>query len=69
MIPRPRYVIYHDPRTNTWAVHDRLSRYSIRRRLAQAAATNLARDYEAEWRRQCVEWIEAEWRDRPPYVA
>ncbi len=44
---------------------DRLRNYSIRTRLAQAAATNLARDYEAAWRRQCAEWIEAEWRDGP----
>jgi len=69
MNPRPRYVVYEDARTYTWAVHDRLRRYSIRTRLAQAAATNLARDYEAAWRRQCAAWQEAEHRNDPPDVA
>ncbi len=69
MTPRPRFAIYQDARTHTWAVFDRLRNYSIRTRLAQAAATNLARDYEAAWRRQCAEWIEAEHRDDPPYLA
>ncbi len=69
MTPRPRFAIYQDARTRTWAVFDRLRNYSIRTRLAQAAATNLARDHEAEWRRQCVAWIEAEHWDDPPDVA
>ncbi len=69
MIPRARFGIYQDARTSTWAVFDRLRSYARRTRLAQAAATNLARDYEAAWRRQCVEWIEAEHRDGPPDVA
>ncbi|MDQ2829053.1 MAG: hypothetical protein M3Y74_08385 [Chloroflexota bacterium] len=63
MTPRPRFAIYHDAMTRTWAVFDRLRSYSIRTRLAQAAATNLARDYEAAWRQQCEQWQQAEWRD------
>ncbi len=66
MSPRLRYIIYLDTRTYTWAVHDRLRSYSIRTRLAQVVATNLARDYEAEWRRQCAAWIEAEHWDSTP---
>ncbi len=69
MTPRPRFGIYQEARMPTWAVFDRLRSYALRTRLAQAAATNLARDYEAAWRRQCVEWIEAEHRDDPPDVA
>ncbi len=65
MTPHARFGIYQEAQTPTWAVFDRLRSYSIRSRLAQAAATNLARDHEAEWRRQCAEWIEAEHRDAP----
>ncbi len=46
-----RFGIDQDARTSTWAVFDRLRSYARRTRLAQAAATNLARDYEAAWRR------------------
>jgi hypothetical protein len=63
MAPRLRYVVYQDARTYTWAVHDRLRSYTLRPRLARTAATNLARDYEADWRRQCERWIEAEHQD------
>ncbi len=69
MTPRTRFTVHENVLTRTWSVYDGFRGYAIRRNLAHAAAAHLARDYEAEWRRQCAEWIEAEWRDGPPYVA
>lgn len=69
MTPRTRFTVHANVWTRTWSVYDDLRGYAIRRNLAQAAATNLARDYEAAWRRQCAEWIEAEHREGPPHVA
>jgi len=69
MTRRTRFTTHENVWTRTWSVVDHLRSYAIRTRLAQAAATNLARDYEAEWRRQCAEWIEAEHRNDPPDVA
>jgi len=66
VISRPRYVIYQDARTYTWAVHDRWGRYSIRTRLTQAAAATIARDCEAEWRALCQRWIDAQHHDTTP---
>jgi hypothetical protein len=65
MAPRTRFTTHQNVLTRTWTVFDNLLGYAIRSRLAQAAAMNLARDYEAEWRRQCAAWIEAEHRATP----
>ncbi len=63
MTPRTRFTTHENAMTRTWSVFDSLRGYAIRRTLAQAAATHLARDYEAEWRRQCEGWQDAEHRD------
>ncbi len=69
MTPRTRFTVHANVWTRTWSVYDDLRGYAIRRNLAHAVAAPLARDYEAEWRRQCEGWQEAEWRDGPPNVA
>jgi len=69
MMPRTRFTVHENVLTRTWSVYDSFRGYAIRSKLAHAAAAHLARDYEAEWRRQCEGWQEAEWRDGPPYVA
>ncbi len=63
MPPRTRFTAHENALTRTWSVYDSLRGYAIRRNLAHTAAVNLARDYEAEWRRQCEGWQEAEHRD------
>ena len=63
MTPRTRFTIHENVLTRTWSVYDSFRGYAIRRNLAHAAAAHLARDYEAEWRRQCTGWQEAEHRD------
>ncbi len=62
MAPRTRFTVHENVLTRSWSVYDGFRGYAIRSKLAYAAAVNLARDYEAEWRQQCAEWHEAEWR-------
>ncbi len=68
-MPPPRYTVHHHATTGSWYVYDRLRNHQVRIDASAVSATNIARDYEADWRRQCTRWQEAEWRGGSPYVA
>ncbi len=66
MPPPPRFTYHHHSVTGSWYVYDRLLDRRIRIEGLGVMAADIARDYEANWRRQCERWQQAEHGDRPP---
>jgi len=62
----PRFTYHHHSVTGRWYVYDRLLDRRIRIEGLGVMAADIARDYEANWRRQCERWQQAEHRDRLP---
>jgi len=66
MPPLPRYTYQHHAVTGSWYVYDGLLDRTVRIENSGVAVAHLARDYEADWRRHCERWMEAEHRKSLP---
>ncbi len=66
MPPLPRFTYHHHAATGSWYVYDRLRDRTVRIEGLGVTVAHLAGDYEANWRRHCDRWIEAEHRDSLP---
>jgi len=65
-MPPPRFTCHHHAIGGSWYIHDRLLYHRVPVVGSGVMASDVARDYEAAWRRQCQRWIEAEHRDSTP---
>ncbi len=63
MVPAARFIIQRDTTSGYWYVVDRLLARVPYFSLSMLPADHHARDYEADWRRHCDRWIEAERRE------
>jgi hypothetical protein len=62
----PRYTFHHYAVTDRSYVFDRLLYRRVLIQGSGGVAARMARDYEADWRRHCERWIEAEHRESLP---
>ncbi len=62
-MPPPRFTYHHHAVTGSWYVYDRLLDRRVRIEGLGVKIADVAHEYEANWRRQCQRWIEAEYRD------
>jgi len=63
MSPAARFTYQHHAVTGRWYVYDRLRDRTVRVEDLGVTADHHARDYEADWRRHCDRWTEAERRE------
>jgi len=68
MPPPPRYTFHHHAVAGRWYIYDRLLNCRVRIDASALSAADIARDYEATWRRACERWQGEEHRmdDGPP---
>jgi len=69
MTPRPRFVARPRRFSKVWVVFDDLRGHTVSAGNTASVAKFIAHSHEATWRERCRQWIEAEHRDDPPYLA